>query len=88
MRYKAETEAPRLAPIAQKLRLADDGTPAHQAALAAADAVTKLVKQLDLPSRLRDVGVPDDALEEIAAQAAEQMREDPAGALRVVQAAW
>ncbi|MGD8806238.1 MAG: iron-containing alcohol dehydrogenase [Chloroflexota bacterium] len=88
MRYKAETEAPRLAPIAQKLKLADDGTPAHQAALAAADAVTKLVKQLDLPSRLRDVGVPDDALEEIAAQAAEQLGEDPAGALRVVQAAW
>jgi alcohol dehydrogenase class IV len=70
------------------LKLADDDTPARQATLAAADAVAELVKQLDLPFRLRDVSVPEGALEEIAAQAAEEMGEDPAGVLRVVQTAW
>jgi len=87
MRYKAETEAPRLAPVAHKLKLADEA-PDHQAALAAADAVTALVRQLGLPYRLRDVGVPEDALADIAAQAADEMGEDPAGVLHVVQAAW
>ncbi len=88
MRYKAETEAPRLAPMAHKLKLAEDNAPADQATLAAADAVTGLVRQLDLPFRLREVGVPENALEEIAAQAADEMGEDPAGVLRVVRAAW
>ena len=88
MRYKAETQAPRLAPIAHKLKLVADDAPSDQAALAAADAVAALVKQLELPYRLRDADVPNDALEDIAASAAEQMAEDPDGVLRVVRAAW
>ncbi|MGD2077352.1 MAG: iron-containing alcohol dehydrogenase [Chloroflexota bacterium] len=88
VRYKAETEALRLAPMAYKLGLADDATPAYQATLAAADAVAALVRQLDLPFRLRDVGVPEDALADIATQAADQLGEDPDGVLRVTQAAW
>lgn len=88
MRYKAETEASRLAPMAHKLKLAEASAPDVQATLAAADALTELVKQLGLPFRLRDVGVPENALEDIAAQAAEQLGEDPVGVLRVVRAAW
>lgn len=88
MRYKAETEAPRLAPMAHQLKLAGDDTLAGQAALAAANAVSALVKQLELPNRLRDVGVAENALEDIAAQAADQLGEDPGGVLRVVRAAW
>jgi len=88
MRYKAEAEASRLAPMAYRLNLVDGEVPAYQASLKAADAVAKLVKQLNLPNRLRDVGVPEDALEIIAAKAAEQLGEDPDGVLRVARAAW
>jgi alcohol dehydrogenase len=88
MRYKAETEAARLAPIAHMLKLVDGCASLPEATLAAADTVAELVKGLELPYRLRDVGVPMDALENIATKAADQMSEDPAGVLGIVEAAW
>lgn len=88
MRYKAETEAARLAPIAHMLKLVDGCASLPEATLAAADTVAELVKGLELPYRLRDVGVPMDALENIAIKAADQMSEDPAGVLGIVEAAW
>lgn len=88
MRYKVETEASRLAPIAHTLNLVDGNASAREATLAAADAVAEMVKGLELPFRLRDVGVPQDALEDIATKAADQMSEDPVGVLGVVKAAW
>lgn len=88
MRYKVGSEASRLAPIGHTLKLVDGNAPAQEATLAAADAVTELVKDLELPYRLRDVGVPEDALHDIATKAADQMSEDPQGVIGIVQAAW
>ena len=68
MRAKAadDTDAARLAPMARALNLVDDHVSNTEAALAAADAVARLVQQLGLPHRLRDVNVPQDVLEDIA----------------------
>lgn len=66
MRAKAATEASRLAPMAQALGLVPNDASDLDAALAAADAVAGLVQELELPSRLRDVNVPTDAVQEIA----------------------
>ena len=66
MRYKAATEARRLAPIAHALRLVPADAPYYEAVLAAADAVAGLIGALGLPSRLSEVNVPADALDEIA----------------------
>ncbi|HKZ86532.1 MAG TPA: iron-containing alcohol dehydrogenase [Anaerolineae bacterium] len=68
MRYKAanEADAARLAPMARALNLVAAQASDQEAALAAADAVAGLVRQLELPSRLRDVDVPKDALESVA----------------------
>ena len=88
MRYKVKTEASRLSPIGRALNLVDGSASAREATLAAADAVSELVKQLELPHRLRDVGVPEGALEDIAKKAAEQMAEDPDGVRAIVEAAW
>jgi maleylacetate reductase len=66
MRYKAATESARLAPIAHALHLVPAGAPDHEAARVAADAVAGLVRDLELPSRLSEVQVPIDAVDEIA----------------------
>ena len=39
----------------------------QEAGMAAADAVDRICRTLELPERLRDVGVPEDGLELIAA---------------------
>jgi alcohol dehydrogenase class IV len=88
MRYKVRFEASRLAPIGHTLKLVERDASAQESTLAAADAIAELVKDLDLPYRLRDVGVPEDALHEIATKAADQMSEDPEGVLGIVEAAW
>ncbi|MGH9203982.1 MAG: iron-containing alcohol dehydrogenase, partial [Vicinamibacterales bacterium] len=68
MRYKAtsDADAAHLAPMARALNLVTGQASDREAALAAAIAVAGLVMQLGLPSRLRDVKVPQDALEDIA----------------------
>lgn len=69
MRYKTETEAGQLARIAQALNLLPAGVSDRDVALAAAQAVAELVKRLGLVNRLRDVGVPQEAFEDIAKEA-------------------
>jgi alcohol dehydrogenase len=68
MRFQAESDlkAARLAEMARALGRADDAAPEREAALAAADAVAGLVQELGLPSRLREVNVPQEAFESIA----------------------
>ena len=53
--------------IAQAMGIDTDGMSDYDAALAAADAVENLRVSLGLPGRLRDVGVPEEGLELIAA---------------------
>ncbi len=67
MRFNAEASADRQALIAQAMGLDTAEMTDLDAALAAADAVEKLRVSLGLPGRLRDVGVPEEGLELIAA---------------------
>jgi alcohol dehydrogenase class IV len=87
MEVKAEREAGRLAPIARKLGLADESTPDHTAALSAARATADLVRALGLPQRLRDVGVPQAALTQIA-EAAKADFPGEEGVDRILELAW
>ena len=67
MRFNAEASAERQALIAQAMGSDTSSMSDHSAALAAADAVEDLRNSLGLPGRLRDVDVPEDGLELIAA---------------------
>jgi len=67
MRFNAEVSADRQALIAEAMGVKTHGMTDLDAALAAADAVARLRETLGLPGRLRDVGVPEDGLELIAA---------------------
>jgi len=67
MRFNAEASADRQALIAQAMGIDTSGMSDHSAAMAAADAVEDLRNSLGLPGRLRDVGVPEEGLELIAA---------------------
>lgn len=87
MRYMAEREGASLAPMAHTLGLVDSDTPERAAALAAAEAVNDLIGRLELPTRLRDVDVPREAIEHIATIAVgdDPRRQD---VLRILEAAW
>lgn len=67
MRFNAEASADRQALIAQAMGIDTGGMSDYDAAMAAADAVEDLRVSLGLPGRLRDVGVPEEGLELIAA---------------------
>ncbi|MBT97288.1 MAG: hypothetical protein CL902_01505 [Dehalococcoidia bacterium] len=67
MRFNAEASADRQVLIAGAMGVKTQGMSDMDAALAAADAVESLRVSLGLPGRLRDVGVPEEGLELIAA---------------------
>ena len=67
MRFNAEASAARQALIADAMGVKRPGMTDLDAALAAADDMERLRESLGLPGRLRDVGVPEDGLELIAA---------------------
>jgi len=89
IRYKSENPhaAACISPASKGMRLVDRSASDRDAALALAEAIGGLVQRLDLPSRLRDVNVPQDALIKIAAS----MDDDPAGrdgVYQILQNAW
>jgi alcohol dehydrogenase class IV len=53
--------------LLQAMGIDISGMTDHQAGMAAADGVDRICRTLELPERLRDVGVPEDGLELIAA---------------------
>ena len=67
MRFNLDASAERQALIAGAMGLNTTGMSPQAAGLAAAEAVAQLCQQLGLPSRLRDVDVPYEGLEAIAA---------------------
>jgi alcohol dehydrogenase len=79
--------AARLAPVARALELVPEHASEREAALAAASAVAGLVKQLDLPHRLRDVEVPPEAFEAIA-RAAGGDSPQQAEVVAILRQAW
>ena len=66
MRFNLEGSARQQALIAEALGINIIGLSDHEAGLAAADKVAALTKSLGVPTRLRDVGVPENSLEAIA----------------------
>ena len=67
MRYNLDACADRQRLIAEAIGVATGGMTDEDAGLAAADAVDALCRELDLPRTLREVDVPEDGLEYIAA---------------------
>ena len=67
MRFNLDACADRQVLIAQAMGIDTSGMTDHEAGLHAADGVAGLCRSLGLPERLRDVGVPEDGLELIAA---------------------
>jgi len=67
MRFNMDACAPRLAMVAETMGIKTGGMTDEDAPLAAADGVAQLCRDLELPETLRDVGVPEEALELIAA---------------------
>jgi alcohol dehydrogenase class IV len=96
MRFNLEASAARQALIAQAMGLNTVGMAPHATGLAAADAVARLCQQLGLPARLRDVDVPQEGLQAIAAATLHdralatnpQPIADTEPILRVLRAAW
>lgn len=62
MRYNVDHATAKLAQVAHALGVDTAGMAERDAALAAADAVETLMKKVDHPMRLRDVGVPQESL--------------------------
>jgi alcohol dehydrogenase class IV len=62
MRYNVDHAAEKLALVAHALDVNIKGVSEKDAALAAADAIEALMKKVDHPMRLRDVGVPEENL--------------------------
>ena len=69
MRFNAESNAAGQARFAQAMGVKKEGMDDRQAAAAAADAIEALFKGLGLPVRLSEVGVPDEGIDLIAADA-------------------
>jgi aldehyde dehydrogenase (NAD+) len=66
MRFNLDFAADKLAMVAQAMGVNTAGMDNKTAALAAADAIEKLMKEAGHPLRLRDVGVPDDGFDMVA----------------------
>ncbi|MEC9309052.1 MAG: iron-containing alcohol dehydrogenase family protein [Chloroflexota bacterium] len=67
MRYNLDACADRQVLIAEAMGIDVKGMSEEESGLAAAESVASLCRSLDLPERLRDVDVPKDGLEYIAA---------------------
>ncbi|PKB70669.1 MAG: hypothetical protein BZY87_09060 [SAR202 cluster bacterium Io17-Chloro-G6] len=67
MRFNLDASADRQVLIAEAMGIDISGMTDQEAGMAAADAVDRICRTLELPERLRDVGVPEDGLELIAA---------------------
>jgi alcohol dehydrogenase class IV len=63
MRFNAEHAADKLAMAAQALGVDTTDMTDHDAALAAADAVEALMREIKHPMTLRELGIPEEALE-------------------------
>jgi len=63
MRFNVDFAADKLAMVAQAMGVNTAGMDEKTAALAAAAAIEKLMKEAGHPMRLRDVGVPEDGLD-------------------------
>ena len=66
MRFMADLAAERFRPIAEGFGVPFDTAEPKRAALACADRAAAFIAQFEVPQRLRDVGVPEDELPDVA----------------------
>lgn len=96
MRFNLDVAAPDLAAAAAAMGIETHGLTSESAAAAAADRVYQLVGEMNLPQRLRDVGVRESDLPELARLALESsaVRSNPRPVTdadeieRLLRAAW
>jgi len=74
MRLMAEIAPERFGPIAEGLGLRFDAANPKMAALECADRVARFIGQLEVPNRLRDVGVPREEIGSIAETVLEEVK--------------
>ena len=95
MRYNLDACRDGYALVADAMGVAEAGTDTEAAATAAVEAMKAFVREIRHPERLRDVGVPHDALEDCAAATVEEgaIRTNPRPAavewvLSMLREAW
>lgn len=96
LRFNSETAGAMYADVAPALFPYLAAVPAARRGLALADALAHLTEEIGLPTRLRDIGAPAEALPELARDAMKQTRllaNNPrpvseADALAIYRAAW
>lgn len=66
VRYNMDTCADKYVMIAQAMNIYAKGMSDEEASEAVAEAITALTKRMGVPQRLRDVGVPEDGLVQLA----------------------
>lgn len=96
MRYNLDAVPDRYALIADALRISRQGMSDEEAALKAIERITDLAKRIGLPMRLRDVGVPEERLEECVPDAMSdgsivynpKFISDPEDILKILKEAW
>ena len=67
MRFNLDASAGQQARVAKAMRIDTRGMSAEEAGLAAADGFARLCREMEMPATLRQVGVPEEGLERIAA---------------------
>ncbi len=95
MRYNLEACPDRYALVAEAMGVKEKGMNAKEAATAAINAMNDFLKRIAHPQRLRDVGVPAEALEDCAAATLGELSiftnprpGDPNEVLKMFQEAW
>jgi alcohol dehydrogenase class IV len=74
MRFMAGVAAERFGPIADGLGVRFDAHSPKLSALECADRTAKFIGQFELPTRLRDVGVPREEISRIAGTVLEEVK--------------
>jgi len=74
MRFMAGVAADRFAPIAEGFDVRFDAHSPHSSALECADRTAKFIGKFEVPSRLRDVGVPREEISRIAGTVLEEVK--------------
>jgi len=96
MLYNLDVAAERYAMIAEAMGLNVRGKTTEEAARMAIEAIRELSKKVNVPQRLRDVGVPEDRLEECVPDAMSdgsivynpKFVTDPGDLLNILKEAW
>jgi alcohol dehydrogenase class IV len=74
MRLMAGVAADRFAPIAQGFEVRFDPQSPRSSAMECADRTAKFIGKFDVPTRLRDVGVPREEISRIAGTVLEEVK--------------